>query len=390
MEEFKETYSGLYNLLCATGLWPMDEPGNTFQMMSKRIAIPLATFLCLVIQYSTLFSIEFTLDQLVSTMAFSGPMVLFFVRYVSFLLANSTIRSLFSSMENDLEEWKDTIELMFFQQFIVKAKHLYYYYFRLVTFSAVSMAIAMILENLKTTCVCLHIMFVYCVGIYCVLSTEISICACSHHVCGILRTAGYIFNDIYEFSFYGFICHSTSRSRLQDCIYKITTSVNDLAKSTTAQTINIQPAMKLHLQAINMIETMAQDLGLSYMVTIVAAVVSFALNLCRIFLAIADAHNFDEAVVPFLIILTHVIMMFLTNHSGQVVSNTSLEIFDAAYNSLWYYAPLNARKLVLFVMLKSSRALDFRLLSLYTAGYEGCSMMLSTSFSYFTVLYSVH
>ncbi|XP_078038909.1 uncharacterized protein LOC144471075 isoform X3 [Augochlora pura] len=383
MEEFKETYSGLYNLLCATGLWPMDEPGNTFQMMSKRIAIPLATFLCLVIQYSTLFSIEFTLDQLVSTMAFSGPMVLFFVRYVSFLLANSTIRSLFSSMENDLEEWKDTIELMFFQQFIVKAKHLYYYYFRLVTFSAVSMAIAMILvitqpkyhvtylryfgfyypqENLKTTCVCLHIMFVYCVGIYCVLSTEISICACSHHVCGILRTAG----------------------------YKITTSVNDLAKSTTAQTINIQPAMKLHLQAINMIETMAQDLGLSYMVTIVAAVVSFALNLCRIFLAIADAHNFDEAVVPFLIILTHVIMMFLTNHSGQVVSNTSLEIFDAAYNSLWYYAPLNARKLVLFVMLKSSRALDFRLLSLYTAGYEGCSMMLSTSFSYFTVLYSVH
>ncbi|XP_076381579.1 uncharacterized protein LOC143260379 [Megalopta genalis] len=383
MEEFKEIYGELYNLLRFIGLWPINEPTIAFEMIIKRIAIPLITFLCLVEQYLTLFSVEFTMDKLVSTMAFSGPMLLFFVRYVSFLLAISTIRSLFTSMQNDFEKWKNTVEVEFLQQFIDKAKLLYYYYLRLVTFTVVGMTAAMIpiitqtkyqvtylryfgfyytQGNLKTTCVCLHITFVYCVGIFCVLGTEISVSACSHHICGVLRAAS----------------------------YKLTTSINDLAKSTTARTIDIAPAVKLHLQAINMVESIAQDLGLSYMVTIFTAVISFALNLCRVFLAIAESHNFDEAIVPLLIILSHVIMMFLSNHCGQEVSNTSLEIFDAAYNSLWYYIPLKARKLVMFVMLKSSKMMEVNLLSLYTAGYEGCSMMLSTSFSYFTVIYSVH
>ncbi|XP_076282312.1 uncharacterized protein LOC143209899 [Lasioglossum baleicum] len=131
-----------------------------------------------------------------------------------------------------------------------------------------------------------------------------------------------------------------------------------------------------------------QDLGLSYIVTIATAIVSFSLNLCRIFMAITQG-KFDETVAPFLIIVAHIIMLFLGNHAGQRVSNTSHYLFDAAYSSEWYNIPLHERKLVNFIMLNSSKELILRILSLYTASYEGYSMIMRTAFSYFTVLLSV-
>ncbi|XP_076661593.1 uncharacterized protein LOC143365366 isoform X2 [Halictus rubicundus] len=350
MEEFKEIHGDIYQLLCFTGLWPVHDSQFAFRMMAKRFLIPTITLACLVIQYKTLTSVELTLENVLSTMSFSGPMVLFFVRYMSFLLAFSTIRKLFMAVQNDFVIWKNTIEMDMFNEYIQKAKVLYYYYLRLVSFTVISMSLAMIPiitqkklqagylryfgfyyaeSSIKTTCVCFQILFVYGIGIFCVLGTEASMSVCSHHICGLL---------------------------------KIT----------------------------SMMDSISQDLGLSYLVTIGTAVVSFSLNLCRIFLVLVESNHLDEAVVPFLIILSHVIMIFLGNHCGQTMSNTSLEVFNAAYNSFWYYIPLNARKLVAFIMMRSAKELECNFLSLYTAGYEGCSMMLSTSFSYFTVLYSVH
>ncbi|XP_076661591.1 uncharacterized protein LOC143365366 isoform X1 [Halictus rubicundus] len=383
MEEFKEIHGDIYQLLCFTGLWPVHDSQFAFRMMAKRFLIPTITLACLVIQYKTLTSVELTLENVLSTMSFSGPMVLFFVRYMSFLLAFSTIRKLFMAVQNDFVIWKNTIEMDMFNEYIQKAKVLYYYYLRLVSFTVISMSLAMIPiitqkklqagylryfgfyyaeSSIKTTCVCFQILFVYGIGIFCVLGTEASMSVCSHHICGLLKITS----------------------------YKITTTINDVAKSTTAKTVNIAPAIKLHLHAIDMMDSISQDLGLSYLVTIGTAVVSFSLNLCRIFLVLVESNHLDEAVVPFLIILSHVIMIFLGNHCGQTMSNTSLEVFNAAYNSFWYYIPLNARKLVAFIMMRSAKELECNFLSLYTAGYEGCSMMLSTSFSYFTVLYSVH
>ncbi|XP_076661595.1 uncharacterized protein LOC143365367 isoform X2 [Halictus rubicundus] len=308
-------------------------------------------------------------------------MLLFFVRYVSYLLALKTMRRVFQSMENDFAKWKNTDEMKLFEEEIKQAKLIYHHYTRLVVFTVVGLYLAFIpiitqpthqvaylryfgfyftKQSIKTTLVCFQIMFVFGIGIFCILGTEASLSVICHHVCGLLKITG----------------------------YKVTMAINDAAKSTTVKTVNIAPAIKLHLKAIDMIDSISQDLGLSYLVTIGTAIVSFSLNLYRIFMAIMQ-RSLDETVAPSLIIIAHIIMLFLGNHCGQRVSNTSLELFNAAYSSEWYNIPPNERKLVTFIMLKSSRELVICLLSLYTASYEGYSMIMRTAFSYFTVLLSV-
>nr|XP_031834455.1 uncharacterized protein LOC116427815 [Nomia melanderi] len=137
-----------------------------------------------------------------------------------------------------------------------------------------------------------------------------------------------------------------------------------------------------------MCDTIIDDLAMSYTFTISAVVVSFALNLCRVFSVVTEGNKLDEAVVPTLILIAHFILAFMTNHCGQVVIDTSTEVSRDIYNALWYYVPVKSQKLLLFLMMKTSDVLQIDIAGLYIAGYEGFSMMLSSSFSYFTVLYS--
>ncbi|XP_076226756.1 uncharacterized protein LOC143174886 isoform X2 [Nomia melanderi] len=59
------------------------------------------------------------------------------------------------------------------------------------------------------------------------------------------------------------------------------------------------------------------------------------------------------------------------------------------YNSLWYCVPLKAQKLLLYLLMHTSTDVQINLVGLFVPNYEGFSMMMSSSFSYFTVLLSV-
>ncbi|XP_043580626.1 uncharacterized protein LOC122566848 isoform X2 [Bombus pyrosoma] len=66
----------------------------------------------------------------------------------------------------------------------------------------------------------------------------------------------------------------------------------------------------------------------------------------------------------------------------------SQDVFKESYNSTWYCMPIKAQKLLLFMMLRSSTESVINLFGFFVASHVGFSKLLSTSFSYFTVIYS--
>ncbi|XP_076287738.1 uncharacterized protein LOC143212647 isoform X2 [Lasioglossum baleicum] len=96
-----------------------------------------------------------------------------------------------------------------------------------------------------------------------------------------------------------------------------------------------------------------------------------------------------EIFVPILVTLVHLLVMLLNNYSGQSVIDTSSQVFIEAYNSVWYLIPPKSQKMLLIVLTKSMTATKINVAGLFVPCYEGFSTMMSSSFSYFTVLYSV-
>ncbi|XP_043523588.1 uncharacterized protein LOC122535818 [Frieseomelitta varia] len=80
--------------------------------------------------------------------------------------------------------------------------------------------------------------------------------------------------------------------------------------------------------------------------------------------------------------------MFQNNHCGQLVINTSMDIFIEIYDSTWYSIPLKAQKLLLMIMTKSLQQYEFNLSGLFVPCYEGFLTMINAAFSYFTVMQS--
>ncbi|XP_078051690.1 odorant receptor 10-like [Augochlora pura] len=123
--------------------------------------------------------------------------------------------------------------------------------------------------------------------------------------------------------------------------------------------------------------------------TILVAVLSFSANLYRAFLSFTETSTFDEVLISSALVLGHVIIIFIDNYTGQTLMDNSVAIFTETYNSLWYRVPLKYQKLLLLILLRGSSEVQFNLGGLFVPCYEGFATMMSSSFSYFTVLYSV-
>ncbi|KZC09912.1 hypothetical protein WN55_00558 [Dufourea novaeangliae] len=107
---------------------------------------------------------------------------------------------------------------------------------------------------------------------------------------------------------------------------------------------------------------------------------------------------FDEKSKQLNWICVHVTLTSLIGLLGIACTEASLAVFSfylcglfeiARRNSLWYKAPLKTQKMLLFILMRSSTEVQFNLAGLFIPSYTGFSTMISSSFSYFTVLYSV-
>nr|XP_033323499.1 uncharacterized protein LOC117218886 [Megalopta genalis] len=137
-----------------------------------------------------------------------------------------------------------------------------------------------------------------------------------------------------------------------------------------------------------LVKNLTQELAVSYLLAIIIVVASFAINLYRLLLASNNLRDVENLIFTVGLTLLQFIILFLNNYIGQGLKDSSIQVYYDTCNSLWYCIPPKSQKLLLFLLLRSKDETQYDLAGLFTPCYEGFSMMMSSSFSYFTFLYS--
>ncbi|XP_067209638.1 odorant receptor 49b-like [Linepithema humile] len=81
--------------------------------------------------------------------------------------------------------------------------------------------------------------------------------------------------------------------------------------------------------------------------------------------------------------------LFFNSWAGQEVIDHSTKISIAAYNGMWYDAPIKVQKMLMFLIARSQKVCRITLGKLYVISFQGFSMVMRTSLSYCTVMISL-
>ncbi|XP_076378892.1 uncharacterized protein LOC143259624 isoform X2 [Megalopta genalis] len=382
MDVFQKKYSTYYNVMCFTGLWPYD---HSLITKGQRVVFCLLILFCIVSQVSTLKLVEVSLYNSLQVLSFTFPLLLFLFRYVGFITSFPIVKFVFDSVEYDYLATKNPIEADMFTKQIEEARQVVTALVVLAVAGIFSLCVLLLVPTLlqsnlqihylhffgflyperstQTDWASMQVIIVTSLGLLAIACTESSLAVFVAYLCGLLKIAS----------------------------YRLRTVVDEMANSATvpSNVIDVGPAMELHQRAVELSISLARDMNMSYLVAIITVVVSFAVNLYRVYLAVGDISDLENIFVSVQMVVVHLLIVFVNNHSGQKLINTSVELFHDVYNSSWYRVPLKSQKLLLFILMRSSVELQFSLAGLFVPCYEGFSMMVSSSFSYFTMITSV-
>ncbi|XP_076656410.1 uncharacterized protein LOC143361045 isoform X2 [Halictus rubicundus] len=242
MDMFRKNYNTYYNVLCITGLWPYD---HTFLKKVQRVGYALLTVCCIVIQASTLRLVDISLYNLLQLLSFGFPMLLFFLRYVGFVVNFPVIRSVFDNIEYDCNSLKNPVEMELLMKQIVQSKRVVLSLLGLsclgIVFAIAVFVVPTVLQsNLQirylnilgffypeisqhTNFVCCQLLIVTTFGLLTVTCTESSLAVFSSYLCGLFEITS----------------------------YRIQMAVNAKAHSENSNTlIDIRSAMEMHRRAV--------------------------------------------------------------------------------------------------------------------------------------------
>ncbi|EZA55090.1 hypothetical protein X777_05369 [Ooceraea biroi] len=82
------------------------------------------------------------------------------------------------------------------------------------------------------------------------------------------------------------------------------------------------------------------------------------------------------------------VYIFFANYAGQNIADHHNYIFTSVYNCKWYITPLYIQRIILFLLQKGTNTYYLIFGGILVLCMENAAMMVSTSISYFTVLYS--
>ncbi|XP_076378917.1 uncharacterized protein LOC143259627 [Megalopta genalis] len=380
MDVFRRNYSTYYCALRFAGLWPFDE---SILRKVQRIVFSIIPMSCIVIQVYTIQHVELTLNNILTLLSFTCPMLLFVFRYLAFVVNFPLMKSYIQNIQNDCITIQNPAEAMILEKYKTKTKRVMQIFIGMSVGGILMIILKLLIPTVlrlkyQLSCLeffgffyreqtkltdwaCVHLIATTAIGLLTFTCTEGSLAVFSLYLCGLF--------DIVS--------------------YRIREGVNNVAKLITANPVAIGPAMDMHQRAYKLANSISSDMVFSYLLAIIMSVVSFAVNLYRAFLLILDAQHYDDTCLSLIIVSTHVLVVFLNNYSGQQLANVSVKVYNETYNSLWYSIPPKSQKLLLLVLMRSAPELRFNLAGLFSPCYQGFTTMMSSSFSYFTVLYSV-
>ncbi|XP_068972303.1 uncharacterized protein [Bombus flavifrons] len=188
--------------------------------------------------------------------------------------------------------------------------------------------------------VCVNILVVYTIGLFCLAGTELMSAVFAHWMCAMFEITRY------------------------EC-YRLRKTIADLSSSRQidANFRGFRHVVDCHRSTLQLVHLTIMS-GRYYMM------VSNALT---------DAKDEKEIFICICSLIGHLTFLYLSCYSGQLIIDRSLNVFKESYNSTWYCMPVEAQNLLLFIMLRSSTESVISIFGLIVASHVGISKRLEIS-----------
>ncbi|XP_067216081.1 uncharacterized protein [Linepithema humile] len=333
MISIKSSHVSLQDLLLIVGLWPFQQ--------SKFVQLQLIIFFSILItfivfQLTTFVSLKYTADLVINVLSSVLFYIMFTIKYSSFFINNDVVKCLLEQLQRTCDQLTDENEINIIKKY-----------------------------NTYTKCyttVCTPT----CIGGIVTLATGMVLLACQHHACGMFRIASYRVEQAMT------VCNSRRNClKSHNLIYK-----------------GLIYAVDMHRKAMKFSQLSLSRFKVLIFLIISIGVICSSLNYFRIFHALSFGFNIEELVMPVLFVAISFVYLMISNYCAQEIMEHNDDVFITVYSGQWYLTPVHVQKMVLFLLQRSTKAFTLNLGRLFVGSLESAAMLLSTIFSYFTVIYS--
>ncbi|XP_067216095.1 uncharacterized protein [Linepithema humile] len=350
----KPSHVSLQVLLLIVGLWPFQQ--------TKFVQLQLIIFFSILItfiifQLTTFVTFKCTTDLIINVISSVLFYTTFMIKYGSFISNNDIVKCLLEQLQRTCNQLTDENEINIIKKYNTYTKC----YTTLCTLTEYFVD-----QEKYFYLIMLHAIAASCIGGTVMLATGMVLLACQHQACGMFRIASYRVEQAMT------VCNSRKNClKSHNLIYK-----------------GLIYAVDMHRKAMKFSQLSTSRFEVMLLLLISIGVICASLNFYRIFHAVLFGFNIEELVMPVLFVAAHFVYLMIGSYCAQEIMEHNNDVFITVYSVQWYLAPLHVQKMVLFLLQRSTKVFTVNLGKLFVASLENAVMLLSTAFSYFTVLYS--
>ncbi|CAL7934015.1 unnamed protein product [Xylocopa violacea] len=356
-------------LLSYVGLWPYD---TTWLVYAKR-----GFMMMLVVSSIVLLVLKCSESILINTVSYLILVFVFLLKYSVFWYKDNDIKELIEMVQRNWQSLNNEDEQQIIAKYENKGKTLNtiftiaiylsasgFTYLTVTKPSALTTDICESSRNLYITIdyvtdneIYLYITLIQFVillvsGATTVLGTETAIIMCAYHASGLFQVVCYRVQNALSDK-----VSDTSNTKKDSVIYK-----------------NLIEVVELHNQTLKSVSN--RFYATEKLRVVVRIQTDVTINLLHLSDIITSSNGFEGLVLEVPLIQTIFAYLFLSNHMGQIIMDSSADIFTEVYTTRWYNAPLSSQKLLLNIMHHAMKAYTFSLGGITAPNYEGFSTMI--------------
>ncbi|KAF3054256.1 Odorant receptor 342 [Nylanderia fulva] len=389
-------------LLQLVGLWPYQK--------SKFVRLQLICFFIIQItfimaQLTIFMTAKCTADLVIKIFSLTFGIICLTITYNSFVVNSENVKYLIEQVEQICDDLKDKNEIAIVEKYIEAMQNFIVYYLLLnninvflnVCCLVLSGSVGFILAGIELWpdfqdlffsvnksrtrhllieteyfidqekyfyLLLFHINASFFIGVLTLLATGTMLHAYLQYACGMFKIASY---------------------RMENTM-KIYISQDFNLRNKNFVQEGIIYAVDIHRKAMKFSDYLISSFEVSFMFLIVFGVLTLSLNILRI---TSLKFNNGEIIIPLIAFVSCFLYMFLTNFTGQEITNHYNYLFVAAYNAQWYMVSLHIQRLILLLLQRSNKSFGLNIGGMYVASIKFFATLMNTSMSYFTVLYSM-
>ncbi|XP_043797766.1 uncharacterized protein LOC122717606 [Apis laboriosa] len=362
MDVFDKYYCTYRTMMKIVGLWPYN---NSIYVWIQRLLLLIFLLGNIIFQLVSLLSSEIMLRNYILILSTTFPLIIILLRYISFIVFFPMIKLLFHHMRMEENIVQDSTEIEIRKKYINDSCHIINIFIWMIygtaTLSSIFILYPMTLDFIMPLNKS-HIRIIHYVTIFSYNRIiYFDILSLNFMFAGIFGSLSITCTEsIFGlYSFHTSILFKIISYRIQKIVMYLTI-FNLSSKQIDTKLTELYRVVDIHNQAIKLLVN-----------------------------AIIAKKDQLEIFISSVFLIIQLMIIFLYNYSNQILINNSQELFDELYISVWYFVPLKVQKILLLIMIRSTTACMFHILGVFIPCYIGFSKILNTSFSYFTMIYSI-